>query len=583
MEEKPDILPAGLPPGVETAQEAGDQEKEGLSPRQQRIATLLNRLATTARSFLLYDPHNEAIHRFITQLLDAFVSALGEEGPLAFGVQPFELTFEGVPVYLNRDRERSLAFRFYRDGVRSLRFLPGFDWEELAKLLEVLSIRYTGIHQREEDVVTLLWKADFAHLEFEAVEGIVPEDDELVSEAAQSWVPPPVVLPDDVDLPRPALPTPAAPTWTAVGDEARERLRGEASAAQVPEDCLALLAELRARLNDEALGRRFEEVAHIFIEVRDHFVAEAILEPLKRFIVLLWEMAAEEAPAWDQARHTALYELLDACGDRQAVRRLLRSVPPHERKLRPELLEVLSRVCPDPLAAVADALVEEPGPAARAVARQLLEHYGAKRLPFIQERFKESSGHVASDLLRVVAGIGGEEAAAFIAQQASHQDKAVLDEALWHLEHMAYSGAVGRALFDAFRWTDAGRRGRVLAMMSRTRDRRFVDLLAAYVDEQAGQLAPAEAAQIGQVIGQLAGEASAPRWREWLQATGIFRKGIQGPLARQVAAALALSEIRADEAGKILEEALEVADPEAEPWILGALGQRERNFSRGNP
>jgi hypothetical protein len=33
-------------------------------------------------------------------------------------------------------------------------------------------------------------------------------------------------------------------------------------------------------------------------------------------------------------------------------------------------------------------------------------------------------------------------------------------------------------------------RGRVLGMMSRTRDRRFVDLLGAYVDDQAGQLTP---------------------------------------------------------------------------------------------
>ena len=183
MTDKESLL-TGLPEGAESPQEAGDQEKEGLTPRQQRMAQLLTRLAATARSFLLYDPQNEAIHRFLKVLLEAFVSALREEGPLTFGVLPFELVFEGGPVYLNRDRERSLAFRLYRDGVREIRFRPGFGWEELAKLLEVLSIRYTGVHQREDDIVTLLWKAHFKHVDVVAVEGIIPDDEEVTSGAA---------------------------------------------------------------------------------------------------------------------------------------------------------------------------------------------------------------------------------------------------------------------------------------------------------------------------------------------------------------------------------------------------------------
>jgi hypothetical protein len=85
MEDKEPVV-AGLPEGAESPQEAGDQEKEGLSPRQQKMAALLTRLAATARSFLLYDPHNEAIHRFLSVLLDAFVSALAEEGPLTFDI-----------------------------------------------------------------------------------------------------------------------------------------------------------------------------------------------------------------------------------------------------------------------------------------------------------------------------------------------------------------------------------------------------------------------------------------------------------------------------------------------------------------
>ena len=573
MDEPPPLF-VDLPEGAETPREAGDQEREGLSPRHKRAATLLMRLATTSRSFVLYDPNNEAIQRFLSGLLEAFVGALTEEGVLLFDLRPFEVIYEGTSVYLNRDRERSLAFRLYRDGVRQLKFSRGFDWEELAKLLGILSTRYTGVHQAEDDAVTLLWKADFKHLEFVAVEGIVPEDSGPPETAAGAIL----ELPEDVDLPRPALPTPTAPSWTEVTQERLAEIRSEASSAHLAEDCLRLAQALRERLNHPEDGLLFAETAHVFVEMRDFLSLENDLPHLKRFVTMLWQMSGEAEPAWDAGRHSALYELLESCGDRRGVLRLLRSVPPESRKLDPELVEVLDRACPDPLMAVADCLAEERGIAVRAVARQLLERYGKNRLDVLVKRFEASSGELASDFLRVIAGIGGDEATAFVARQASHRDGAVVDEALWHLEHMPYSGGVGRAFFDAFRWTDPGRRARVLGMIARSKDRRFVDLLADYVEEQAERLPQGEAAVIGQVLGTLGGADSVERWGAWLRPTGLIRKVLEGPLARKIAAALALSEIPEARAQEILLAALDVAEPDAQHWILGALGQRERRL-----
>jgi hypothetical protein len=564
-----------FPGAAETAQEAGEQPTaSGLSSRQHRVAPLLTRLAATARSFLLYDPHNETIQRFITTLLRELTAALDEEGPLTFRVQPLEILFEDAPVYVNRDRERSLAFRLYRDGVRQLRFRPGFTPDELARLLEVLSIRYTGVNQREEDMVTLLWKARFRHLDVVAVEGIVPEDDaELEGPALDAGL----RMPDDVDLPRPELPVPQAPAWVEIPAARRAELQAEADSARSPDDCLALLERLRVELDDKDARLPFEEVSHLFTEVRDFLLNEDHLPALKRFISLLWDMAGAEEPPWDPGRHAALYEMLDTCGDRRAVRRVLHSVPFDQRKLAPTMIEVLDRACPDSLAAVLDVLEAESGPAVRAVARQLIEHYGARRLATIEERFRGSSGQTASDLLRVLSNLGGEEAPAFIARQAAHPDKAVQEEALWHLETMPYSGAVGRAYFDAFRMGDVARRARVLGMIARSGDRRFVELLTGFLEEQGASLSLGEAAQIGQVLGGLAGNPGVSRFVEWLTPAGLLRKTLPGNRGQQVAAAMALSESQTEVAGAALEEALDPAEPEIREWILGALGQRERN------
>jgi hypothetical protein len=535
------------------------------------VALLLTRLATTARSFLLYDAHNEAVHRFIGLLLTSLQTVLETEQALALTLHPFEILFEGEPVYLNRDRERSLAFRLYRDGVRLLTFRRGFEWDELARLLEVLSIRYTGVNQREDDMVTLLWRARFRHLDVVAVEGVVPEDDEPEEMGDAS-----AAIPEDVDLPRPELPTPVGPSFTPVSEEARLRLLDEVSDAHLPEDCLSLLEGVRVLLRDAVHPVRLRDVHHVFVEIREFLLGGDDLPALKRYLTLLWQLAGEDPPEWDAGRQELLHDLLDSCGDRKAVRRLLRSVPADERKLRPELLEVLDRACPDPVAAVVDILQAQEGPAVRAIARQILERYGAARLELLQQRFLQASGTVASDLLRVIAGIGGPDAITFVARQSSHQDPAVQDEALWHLGNATYSGAVGRGLFDAFRWIGPTRRSRVLGMIATTGDRRFIDLLAGYLEEKATELLPQEAAEVGLVLGRIGGDATLARWQPWLQAKGIFRKGIRTPLSLQVAAAMALAEIGTEDAFNALLDALDASDQEAGPWIGGAVAHWQR-------
>jgi hypothetical protein len=571
--------PRGGPDPGEGASDAEERQGQGLSPRHHRVAELLTKTASTARSFLFYDARNETIHRFLADLIESFLTTLAAEERIALRVEPFQILFEGQPVYLNRDRERSLAFRLYRDGVRSLTFRKGFDWEELSRLLAALSIRYTGVQQREDDVVTLLWQAQFEHLDIQAVEGIVPEDDaagEGPSPAAGRLL----GLPDDVDLPRPALPPPTGPSWAALTAEALDGLRAEARTEFVSEDCLQLLGRLRAVLRSEESPLAFAQVAHLFTEIRDFLIWEEDLGPLKGFLGLLWEMASEDAPAWDPDRGEQVYELLGSCGDRAAVCRLLHSLPTEERRLRPDLIDVLDRACPDPLAAVADALAEERGPAARAAARQLLEHYGRRRLEFLQDRFAQASGEIASDLLRAIAGIGGEAATAFISRQSSHSDPAVQDEALWHLERTAYSGSVGRALFDAFCWTDSSRRARVLRAIARSNDRRFVDQLVSFLEERGTSLRTEEAAAVGSVLGRLGGEEVVGRFAVWLTPSGLFRKEIQSPLVLQVAAAMALAEIPGSTAETALQAAAGVAGPEAQRWIEAAAVQRRRSPPR---
>jgi hypothetical protein len=113
-------------------------------------------------------------------------------------------------------------------------------------------------------------------------------------------------------------------------------------------------------------------------------------------------------------------------------------------------------------------------------------------------------------------------------------------------------------------------------MIASSGDRRFIDFLADHVDAHGSALTADEGAEIGRVFGQLGGAPELPRWKAWLEPQGLFRKEVAGPLARQVAAVMAIAEVPGGGASRALQETFESAGPELEPWVLGALADRHR-------
>lgn len=560
-----------------------DEGAEGghLGARHRQVAALLTQLATAARSFLLYDAGNDAVKRSLIALIEGFAEALRGEQTIHLDVRPFEIELDGVRVYLNRDRERSLSFRLYRDGVRTLVFRDGFGGEELARLLEILSVRYTGIHQHEDDTVTLLWKAGFKFLDVVAVEGLALKagDADRPERRRPSEASP--FLPPDADLPLSLPERGSTPAWVDIAEGTRELLCEQASAGALPDDCLRLLTLLARGLADPADGMRFSEIVHLCEEFRDFLLSAENLVPLLEYVHLLRRIATS-SPAWDPDRSSSVVSLLASCGSDRALRKLIHSVPANQRVMRSQLVELLDLVCPDPFTAVAEALAIEENPAGRAVGRQLLEHYGKRRGPLLRQRFAEAKGRVAADLLRSLARLDGEAPAVFLARQCAHPDPEVREEALWHLERIAYTSALGQAFVDAFRRTDGAHRLRVLAMIERSRDRRFVEPLAAFLET--GLLEPSEAVEVAGVLGRLEGPAGLARWKGWLTPTGRFlRRRLPGSVLQQAAAAAAVAQVPGDDATQLLEQACAAASSEARSWIGPLLATRpglgERPFA----
>ncbi len=167
MSERPSLTPApGQPPEPESAAPA----LAAGSPRAQAAAGLLGALGKAARALTLYDAGNALVRQFIGDYR-AKGEAATAGGAVPLEVKPFEIHLGAEVVYREDDRERSLEFKLFRDGIRKLTFGRAVDGEELMRLLQILAVRFVGVRQAEDDIVTLLRKEEFRTITFYAVEG----------------------------------------------------------------------------------------------------------------------------------------------------------------------------------------------------------------------------------------------------------------------------------------------------------------------------------------------------------------------------------------------------------------------------
>lgn len=138
----------------------------------------------TFKAIRFYPPDNPTLKGFRDQLLKKLQHFLNKYPSFVLQIGEFSLSFKERILYENRDPKSSLAFLLYKDGLRELRFAKGVEEWEVQGVLDVLRGSET-INRMEDDLVTLLWEKDFAHISYLAT-------DEFLDEA-------PILIPENID------------------------------------------------------------------------------------------------------------------------------------------------------------------------------------------------------------------------------------------------------------------------------------------------------------------------------------------------------------------------------------------------
>jgi len=152
-------------------------------PEIKKVRHVLKNLRKVTTTFRLYGKDHPNTERIADTFVGAMVPLLEELGRLELDIHADHLAMGDAVVYRD-DEAGSFAELLYREGVQQLTILPGVDREEMLELVRLLSINLNLPGYEEETLISLLWQADFKHILYEAVQGLVEAVEQSEAAAA---------------------------------------------------------------------------------------------------------------------------------------------------------------------------------------------------------------------------------------------------------------------------------------------------------------------------------------------------------------------------------------------------------------
>ena len=134
------------------------------------VEELMKLFVKAVRAHQLYLHNNPIYLRALELLVEGFnaVWAHGEEIALTFTESEIRWFDHAVLTEPAKSAD-SLPWLFFKDGIREVRILRGFEGEELPKLLDVIQ-RARKATPDDDDLLTMLWEQDFIFLRYRFVD-----------------------------------------------------------------------------------------------------------------------------------------------------------------------------------------------------------------------------------------------------------------------------------------------------------------------------------------------------------------------------------------------------------------------------
>ena len=135
----------------------------------------------------MYDRGNDLVGRFIDDLMVRMGRFFGAFGKFVVRVRPAKFEYGGEGIQATGVDEFALAL--FRQGLTTFELSPDIDRDALVGFLEVLSRGMAAGDDQDDDLVTLLWRAELPGVHYTSVLGFEEEggddQDKLIPEAVR--------------------------------------------------------------------------------------------------------------------------------------------------------------------------------------------------------------------------------------------------------------------------------------------------------------------------------------------------------------------------------------------------------------
>lgn len=326
-----------------------------------RVRELFVVLGKALRAFQLYDENNPVRQRFVESLRQALVQLWTEVDRLTLSVEEERLVLGDQEIYRAEARSDSLAFLFYKDGIREITLLPGLEHAELSRFLGVLQ-RARKLTPEGDDLLTVLWEEDLQNFQFQYVDflaegvslpsagaGASPAEmkaarDATVEEEGEEEEGPP--------KPRQTAEQPAAPKTVSKDDfnptlyslDPRElqALRTELEKELQRDLRTDVLSALFDRLEEAHRPERQSEILGVMATLLPNFLSRGALTAATRILEELRKLEAVPG-AFDEQRLAESRALLDEVSAPDAIGELIQALYDGSVRATPQQLAAFLR------------------------------------------------------------------------------------------------------------------------------------------------------------------------------------------------------------------------------------------------
>jgi hypothetical protein len=465
------------PPDAETSEPVFDLGWTDTSSLPlEEVEGLFVILGKALRAHQLYDENNPVYQRFVSQLAESLGALWERADRLPISVEEDRLLWMGEPVYESDERADSLAFLFYKDGIREFTIHGGLETHELVRFLQVLN-RARDLRPEGDDLLTILWEADLTYFTytyidllaqsmdldipsagdggFEGFDQIVQAElgeDALGGEASDAGGAPDkagLVSASDFNPTLYSLdPIELERLQEEIGIELQRDLRGE------------VLAALFDRIEEPRFPERQTEILEIFELLLPSFLSRGLLSSAGSILEELVRLLTAEG-ALDHGHRIAVEKILDEVSGAETLRELIQALEDGTITPNPqELASLLRHLRADSLGPLLRAAEEAEDPRVKTTIQDSVRGIARKYSEALVDCLEDNDSVIVAGAVSLVGSLGLRDSAGQVARLLSHKAPEVRLAAIRAAAQLKVPAVMG-ALLDAL--SDAEREIRIAA------------------------------------------------------------------------------------------------------------------------